>query len=256
MVVETPEEIELKAKQAEIEALSKILVEKELEHEEIKNRLAAFQSLYYLKIGSKYLELDQLHARIAELKARHYPENPTFARQAEKAQRQAQDTRREYQRAEKQPPPQPASPDQRKKIKKLYRQAAAIIHPDKALDDQSKQIRTQLMAELNDAYKNNDPERIQDILNQWKACPESISGNGIAARLIRCIRTLFNMKKRIAWIDDDIAALQRADINDLRVKVEQAAAKGKDLLAEIAAAVETKIKHARVQLTQLEKGNP
>lgn len=49
----TPEEAELATKKAELERLSQLLAEKELDLEELKLTVAAFQHRYYSQVGKR-----------------------------------------------------------------------------------------------------------------------------------------------------------------------------------------------------------
>ena len=71
----TPEEQELVEKKAELERLSKNLADKELDIEEIRLAVARFQHRYFAEIGKKYVRLDDFRAQIAELRARHSPQD-------------------------------------------------------------------------------------------------------------------------------------------------------------------------------------
>ena len=59
-------------------------------------------------------------------------------------------------------------------IKKLYRQIAMKIHPDKATEDSEKERRTKLMAELNNAYAEGNMEKLKQILREWESIEFSV----------------------------------------------------------------------------------
>jgi hypothetical protein len=68
-----PEEEELRVKQLELDSLERDLVEKELQLAGLHGELAAFERLYLKTVGVLYAELDEIEARITELKARSRP---------------------------------------------------------------------------------------------------------------------------------------------------------------------------------------
>jgi hypothetical protein len=181
----SPEEIELAKKQAELEELSDILAEKELDLEELKITVAAFQRRYYSVVGKKYVELDELRAQIAELKVSREPQDHEMESEAARARTQARKSAEEYEGIETEAQVDTKSIEESAEAKKLYRKIASIIHPDKATDDNSRHLRTKLMSELNEAYAQKDISKMRSVLEKWQESPESISGEGTAAELIK-----------------------------------------------------------------------
>jgi len=80
--VGSPEEKELSAKQSELDSLSELLATKEL-----KLSIARFQQRYFAEVGSKYVELDDLLAQLAEAKSRRCPDDTEARETATHARR-------------------------------------------------------------------------------------------------------------------------------------------------------------------------
>lgn len=57
--------------------------------------------------------------------------------------------------------------DQRLEIKKAYRQASQICHPDRVSEDM-KDVAQETFIKLNEAYKNNDIEEVKRILTELR----------------------------------------------------------------------------------------
>jgi len=91
-----PEEAELAKKKVELDGLSQVLAEKELNIEELKLAVRRFQHRYFSEVGRKYVELDELQAQVAQLKARQDPQNHELKQQAATSKKQARDTKVEY----------------------------------------------------------------------------------------------------------------------------------------------------------------
>ena len=72
----SPEDRELETKLLELAGLDSQLAGKELQFEELKLSLAAFQRRYFQEVGRKYIELDEVRAEIAEANASERPYNP------------------------------------------------------------------------------------------------------------------------------------------------------------------------------------
>jgi hypothetical protein len=109
------------------------------------------------------------------------------------------------------------------------------------------------MAELNDAYKRGDEERIQEILREWHACPESVAGDGPGAELIRVIRKIAQVEKRLKAIAAEMANLRLGQLFKLKQQVEEADANGRYLLKELAERLDREIAEARKELNTVTK---
>jgi len=193
---QSPEDLELEAKRSELSALSDRLAESELQFAELKLSLASFQRRYFHEVGSKYIELDDLRAQIAETLAKKKPDEVEAEVKAKEARQQAEASSREYESfakdSQKEADYEPPSDE----CKKLYRRIASIIHPDKALDDAKRELGTRLMKDLNDAYAKRDMKRMERILAEWEESPDAVSGEGTGAELIWAITSAFYCKKQ------------------------------------------------------------
>ena len=54
---------------------------------------------------------------------------------------------------------------EKKQLKKLYRKASHLCHPDK-MDDANKEVATEVFVKLNEAYKKNDLQTVQAIVSK------------------------------------------------------------------------------------------
>lgn len=249
----TPEESELATKKSELERLSQLLAEKELNLEELKLTVAAFQHRYYSQLGKRYVELDELRAQIAELKARQMPKDHDLNQEAVSARIQARKTAEEYEGIDVEPQTDSLDPEESEDAKRLYRKIASIIHPDKATEDKARNLRTRLMAELNEAYAQKDITKMQNTLDQWHESPEAISGEGTSAELVRTIRAIAQIKRRISEIEAEITAIMTSDIYELMVKVHDADLAGRDILTEMSVFIDSEIEDARNELARLKR---
>lgn len=247
----TPEEAELAGKKAELERLSDVLAEKELDLEELKLTVVWFQHRYYSEVGKKYVELDELRAQIAELKAERKPQDHEMSQEARRARTQARKAAEEYEDSDIEPQIDSKKPKESEEAKRLYRKIASIIHPDKAIDDNSRHLRTKLMAELNEAYARKDIAKMQDILEKWHESPETVSGEGTGAELVRTIRAIAQIKRRLSEIEKEISTIMTSDIHELMVKVHGADLAGRNILAEMSVGIGFKIQDARNELAGL-----
>jgi len=249
----TPEEAELAKKKAELERLSGALAEKELGLEELKLIVAHFQHRYYSEIGKRYVELDELRAQIAELKSRQKPQDHELNQEAVRARTQARKAAEEYESVDIEPQKDSLKSEESEEAKRLYRKIASIIHTDKTTDGKSRQLRTKLMAELNEAYAQKDITKMRNILDQWQESPEAVSGEGTAAELVRTIRAIAQIKRRISEIETEISEVMTSDIHMLMVKVHDADLTGRDILAEMSVSIDSEIQDAQNELSRLKR---
>ena len=247
----SPEEAELSGKKAELKELSDILADKELDLEDLKLTIMKFQHRYYSEVGKKYVELDELRAQIAELKSRQRPQDHKMSREAIKARTQARKVAEEYADSDIESQTDSKTDEESAEAKSLYRKIASIIHPDKTIDDNSRHLRTRLMAELNEAYARKDIAKMQDILDKWYESPETVSGEGTGAELVRTIRAIAQIKRRISEIETEISGIMISDIYELMVKVHGADLVGRNILAEMSVCIDTEIQDARNELAGL-----
>lgn len=251
--VSTPEEAELAIKKAELDKLSQILAEKELDLEEGKQLILSFQRRYYSQVGIKYVELDEIRAQIAELQARQTSQDRELKKKAEKARTQAEETSKEYEGIDIESPANVLTPEESQEAKILYRKIASLIHPDKATDDKSRNLRTQLMAELNRAYASKDIAKMHNILERWQESPDAVPGEDTASELIRTIRAIAQIKRRISEVEDEIADIIKSDIYELMKKIHDADIAGRDLLKEMSIYIDAEIKGAKQKLKQIQE---
>jgi hypothetical protein len=245
--IQTPEERELERKQAEIDRLSAQLADRELELETLRVELTAFQTRYLNSVGPYFRELDDLEARIAELRARHVPHDSAAQSQAQDARARAEESREQVDAAAREPEPFLPTAE----LKALYRRAAARLHPDRADNDADRLYRNAAMSALNAAYQAGDSARMQALLDEYAQRPEAITGEDTGAKLIRLIRQAAQLEQRIVTVAAEITALQASELHQLRQQIQTEEAQGHDPLSQLAAQLQRQIETARDGLAQL-----
>jgi hypothetical protein len=248
-VYRSPEEEELARKREELEQLQAELAEAELELATVHADLVAFERKYLQRVGGRYAELDLLEAQIAAAAARRNPQDATAREEAQAAQARA----RESAEAMGDVGPEGSAPrfEPTEELKALYRQAARELHPHRTTYEEDRARRKRAMAELNEAFEKCDIDRIREILDRWRASPEQVRGDDTAARLVRTIREIAQARGRLAAIKIEIEALLDGELAALKKQVEEAAARGQDLLAEIAGRLDRQIDKARARLKEV-----
>jgi hypothetical protein len=236
---QTPEELELQRKQAELAALEADLIQRELDLATLRAELAEFESRYLRTVGVLYAELDEIEAQIAEAQARRRPSDSEMQEQATRARARAQESS-ETAKDISVPKPKPTE-----SLKRLFREVAKRIHPDLAANDTNRERREKLMAEVNLAYENGDEAKLRSILADWESSPDTVGGEGVGAELIRVIRKIAQIQKRLTDIDAEIQQLNTSDLYQLRAKAGEAEKQGRDLLKEMGSQVEQQVAAAK-----------
>jgi len=151
----------------ELITLESRLEELTLIHVECLNSINKFNSLQNRIVGSVIMEILELRARISQVLKGHDDYYQEMKDQFEDAQQEYDDFQRVYQSVDRQFQFD-ISDENKKRLKKIYKQASRLCHPDKVSDNQKNQA-NKIFSELNKAYMNNDLPRAQEILEELKS---------------------------------------------------------------------------------------
>jgi hypothetical protein len=240
-----PEEQELAHKRDEQARLEAELAERELRATNLRAELGSFERQYLHLVGSRYAELDECKAQLAERLAAEQPDNQRAQAAARDARLRADDTKvGAGEKSEQEPPRFKASPE----MKKIFRDVAKRIHPDLTSDRDDRAARQRLMAEANQAYEQGDELALSKILNEYESSPEAFHGEGPGAELVRVIRRISQVRGRLAELEAQSQALLRCDLYQLRLRVDEASQHGYDVLKEMTAKVDEQIAEAKRRL--------
>lgn len=193
-----------------------------------KRELEAFRIRYRQEVGLLHDQLDALDAAIAEL------ELGELSAKIEELSTQieadgAADTPDDAPSPVVDVPPRFTSDA----VRKLFREVAKIIHPDLAHDDGARDHRHALMIAANQAYRLGDEEQLRLIMQAWERSPEAVRGSDPEAMRLRMLRRMSQLEEHLAAISQEHAALLASPLGSLKVMVDEAAVKGKDLVAQM-----------------------
>ena len=240
-----PEDQELARKLEEQAALEAELAERELRAANLRAELGAFERQYLHFVGSRYAELDEWQARLAERRAEERPGNERAKQTAAEARARAEETKSAAgEKSSQEPHAFTATPE----MKRLYREVAKRIHPDLTSDRKDRSKRQHLMAEANRAYERGDQDRLVKILTEYEHSPEAVEGEGPGAELIRVIRRVSQARSRLAEIEAEMQELLRSDLHRLKLRVDEAEKGGHDILKQMIAKVDQQIAAAKQAL--------
>jgi hypothetical protein len=244
-----PEDQELARKREEQAALESELADRELRSANLRAELGAFERQYLHFVGSRYADLDELKAQIAEGLAREQPGNERAQQAARDARARANETKSVAgEKAAEEPRAFKAAPG----MKRLYRDVAKRIHPDLTSDREDRVKRQQLMAEANEAYERGDETRLTKILTEYECSPEAVQGEGPGAELVRVIRRISQARSRLAEIEAEMQEALRSDLHQLKSHLDEAKKHGRDVLKEMIEKVDDQIAQAKRRLEDRE----
>lgn len=248
----TPEEQELNRLECEQSTLEDQVSLAELTLETIKAETAQFQHHYYQSVGRLYAELDKLDAEIARAKAGAKPGDTQAQFEAESAEQRAQQSAEEAGIVDKQPPPPPEITPE---LKQAFRQAAKIMHPDRATCDTERARRTVIMAQVNVAYAKGDKAAIEKLITEFGHDPEAITGEDISSRLVKAIRRIAQLRRRLEEAQKEIDTHKSQELYELMITVAEAKELGGDPLEDLAKEIMQQISERQIELEQIRFSN-
>jgi hypothetical protein len=207
----------LRARMAELEAA---LAERGAEVARVKSGLDAFEIDYRKRVGLLHEQLDTLELAIAEAELGELSKRVESGSAASSAPRAAT-------------LPEPAPRYTSDAVRKLFRDVAKAVHPDLAHDESTRGRRHSLMVEANRAYALGDEEQLRFILHAWERSPEAVEGSEPEATRLRLLRRIAQIEEELATLADDLAALNDSPLGKLKTMVDEAAARGKDLVRDM-----------------------
>ena len=208
----------LRARVTELEAM---LDARAADADRIERELDMFAAQYHQQVGTLHEQLDRLELDIAEAELGELSKQVAGGRAA----------------ADFTPPssmtaPEPAPRFTSDAVRKLFRDVARIIHPDLAGDEHTRDRRHALMIQANRAYAMRDEEQLRRILESWERSPEAVQGSDPEATRLRLERRLAQIEEHLDACARDLSALQASRLYELKAMVDDAAARGSDLIAD------------------------
>jgi hypothetical protein len=220
---------------ARVVDLLAVLAEREEEIARAKSDLAAFRISYTRDVGLLHEELDELERAIAEAE---------LGELSKRVETGTTEPTPPSSVAPAEPPPRYTSDA----VRKLFRDVAKTIHPDLAHDDMTRDRRHTLMAEANRAYAMGDEERLRRILAAWENSPEAVRGSDPEAERLRLVRRIEEIEEQLNAYRREMAAMKDSPLWQLKTLVDDAAARGKDLVEDMVRRLKRDITAARNRL--------
>jgi hypothetical protein len=202
---------ELRALEFQVNALSD-------QKAEIERQVNEFLHQHNLKLGRlivEYLRLRKIHLK------RKVEEMIEDAEEAELTSDEIEDAKEEYlgasedyeeywqeyqELAEQEPPPQ-LDEAQRAELKRLYKKASLLCHPDR-VPDEKKELAHEFFIQLQTAYRANDVETVQGILAQLEQGQFFVDQSVALTESEQLRRAIADLQAKLDQL--------RAELNELR----------------------------------------
>ena len=237
--------------QMELAQLTQDVAELELELATAQGEVANFMRRYYELVGRRMVELDALHARLAREEAERTPENPGIRAEAQAKQERAERSTRESERITQADGDEPAPFRPSSDVKRLFRQIAQKIHPDRAMDEVDRAWRTRLMSEANRAYRAGDEVGLHEVAMLWQEGQDGRhdlpAENLAVSPAPTLLRQVERMRARLLEIDRELQNLFGSKLYELFIAARHARRQGRDLLAEMAEKLDDTLKQLNQQ---------
>ena len=104
------------------------------------------------------------------------------------------------------------------------------------------------MTAANRAYEEGDEARLRAILEEYESSPDSVKGEGAGAELVRVIRKIAQVERRLAEIQVETDQIRASDLFELKKKVDDGAKQGRDVLEDMASAIQAQIAERHTEL--------
>ena len=219
-----------------LDELETALTRRAAEIAQTRSDLAAFKIRYSQEVGLLHEELDDLQRAISE------------AEQANALSQRPGDDGAPQPASSSGPRPAPLPRFTSDAVRKLFRDVAKAIHPDLAADEVTRDRRHSLMIEANRAYALGDEERLRWVLEAWERSPEAVRGSDPEAIRQRLLRRIAQVEEQLEIYADEQASIAASPLSQLKVMVDEAAARGKDLMADTVVRLKRDILAARNRL--------
>ncbi len=108
------------------------------------------------------------------------------------------------------------------------------------------------MAEANRAYALGDEDRLRWVLQAWERSPEAVPDSDPDATRLRLARRIEQIEEELNVCTGDLAALKDSSLWQLKAMVDEAAARGKDLVADTVRRLKRDIMAARNRLDAMQ----
>lgn len=154
---------EIPALQLEIRSLEYQISSLSDEKTDIEKNIRNFELKYNEELGGLITKILYYKKIVAEKLANEFKNDKQKQKEFEEAKFDYEDFSKSYQDKLNEPKPFVLDEEKQNELKKNYRKATKLCHPDKVTDEQ-KELATKIFTDLKNAYDNNNLEKVNQIL--------------------------------------------------------------------------------------------
>jgi hypothetical protein len=192
------QDIEIESLKSELRNLEILIGEITSEKLELEKLLSAFQHRHTLELGEIILE-------ILKLRKIKFKDDKVRFEETENDERQYN----EQVIFEKQKIVQKLNEEQKTELKKKFREATFLCHPDK-ISDEFKNIAEEIFNELRTAYELNDLIKVTEILNDLKKGGFTAKSDSVSEKEL--LKTsIIKLQKEIDFLKSQILEIKKSD---------------------------------------------
>ncbi|RTY70286.1 phospholipase D-like domain-containing protein [Flavobacterium sp. LB2P53] len=155
---------EIPALQLEIRSLEYQISSLSDEKTDIEKNIRSFELKYNEELGGLITKILHYKKVVAEKIAKESIKDKQKQQEYEEAKFDYEDFSKSYNDKLNEPKPFVLDEEKQNELKKNYRKATKLCHPDKVTDDQ-KELATKIFTDLKNAYDNNNLKKVNQILN-------------------------------------------------------------------------------------------
>ncbi|MCP9493279.1 MAG: hypothetical protein MSG64_02365 [Pyrinomonadaceae bacterium MAG19_C2-C3] len=200
----------------------------------LQDEMRQFRERYVEIVGERLAELAEVERRIAAIEKLASPDDETQATDEVDNDFFSQRT-----------------PKENSSVRKLFWSIAKLFHPDFAGDDtDERERRHAIMAEASCAYQEGDAERLTALLSDDAFLSSCVSTSSETDDEMTLARRLSRVREQLGTVEYGIRRIKQDGFYQMKIRVDDDAARGRDALAEMAARINKNIFQARLKLDQ------
>jgi hypothetical protein len=214
------------------------LLEKEMFLLNNQRDLALMNHRYFVRLGGRYLLLDELHAQITALLAVQNPGNTAALREAERTSQRARETAEQI--ASERAGPVPRETEYSDTIQQRFQDLLRELHPALASDELERERRTERFEVAREVYLSGNLAQLESFLDNTPT--KEIRGGDPDRQ---------TLQQRLEEIDQSLEELLTSELYTLKQCWDQDLREGHDLLDALAKRMDEEIQRASQLLQQL-----
>lgn len=242
------------AKKAEVAAKRQTVADLQEQIKEYERVLGELMDRYYAMVGSLQVRLERINLEIEEIKFRiswlliketqegmEERLEEVFSDHREQVEADESETTGARAAYEEIREKEVLAPEVKKELRRLYRELAKRFHPDLADSEEDRVRRNRIMAEVNDAYEQEDLSALQEMLEQYEWVQAEARANTWQGKLEALDKEIGRLDNLQAELERKIEEIENSSAFELWENARRAAEQGYDLFDALCKGLEKEI---------------